>query len=198
MALTTSIKRAPRWAWYTAGGIGLGAVAIQVYRRRAVETLTPGDATNDAQVIGTPGGGSAAPSPVITPPVIIAPNQDSPDFAGMFAIFGDALNNTIATVGQLATGDQGITTMAVVGGLDLARESIASAGQAPAPAATPIIVQVPTPTTPAVVAPPAARPAPACSGRYPYQSARGCYRVVLAHGERWHYYGPNDSPKIKV
>jgi hypothetical protein len=70
MALTTTVKRAPRWAWYIAGGVGLGAIGIEVYKRRAVDTPAPGDASSGADVIGTPTG-SAAPSPVITPPVIV-------------------------------------------------------------------------------------------------------------------------------
>lgn len=35
--------------------------------------------------------------------------------------------------------------------------------------------------------------------RYPYHSLRGWYRLVTPpDGSRWHYYGPSDSPKIKV
>lgn len=41
-----------------------------------------------------------------------------------------------------------------------------------------------------------------CGGKYPYSSERGCYRVVRiksgTHKGKWHYYAPNDSPKIKV
>lgn len=33
---------------------------------------------------------------------------------------------------------------------------------------------------------------------YPFHSERGYYRVVLPHGERWHFYYPNDNPKIRV
>lgn len=37
---------------------------------------------------------------------------------------------------------------------------------------------------------------------YPFSSDRGWYKVVLVasgpHKGRWHYYGPNDNPKIKV
>lgn len=34
--------------------------------------------------------------------------------------------------------------------------------------------------------------------KYPFKSDRGWYRVVLKGKERWHYYGPNDNPKIRV
>lgn len=41
-----------------------------------------------------------------------------------------------------------------------------------------------------------------CGGRYPFESERGCYRVVLVsagpHKGRWHYYGPDDQTKVKV
>jgi hypothetical protein len=188
MALTSTIRRAPKWAWMVGGGVGLGAAAIQVYRHRAVDTPAAEDASGGAQVIGTPSGGSAAPSPVITPPVIIAPSSDGPDYAGLFATFGDALNNAVGTVGQLAAGDQGLaqTSIGMVGQLaggaqDLAREAIAQAGQAPQPIAvapTPVIVNVPTAATPAIISPPAK-----CPAAFPhYNAARGlpspssCYK----------------------
>lgn len=168
MALTSSIKKAPKWAWYVAGGVGLGAVAIQVYKRRAVDTPDANSASSGADTIGTPSGGSAAPSPVITPPVIVSPGDNSPDFTGMFAVFGDALNNAVSTVSQLAQGDQGITQSTIGGAFDFARDVIANAGQAPAPAVslpTPVVVQPPTANTPAVVTP------AACPSAFPNHNA---------------------------
>jgi hypothetical protein len=212
MALTSSIKHAPRWAYYAAGGIGLGAVAIQVYKRRATadDTPAPADASSGATVIGSPVGGSAAPSPVITPPVIVQQPGDSPDYAGLFSTFGDALNTAIGTIGGLAAGDQDIArgSIGVIGQLasgdqDLARQAIASAGQAPAPAATlptPIIVQLPpaAPATPAIIPAAPALPA-ACPASHPHRSARGCYRCEKKNGKYTHYYstgqvvGGNDA-----
>jgi hypothetical protein len=187
MTLTNTLHRAPRWAWYVGGGVGLGALAIGVYQRRAQDIPAPEDTSNDAQVIGGRPGGSAAPSPVITPPVIIQPNSDGPDFTGMFAVFGDALNAAVGNVGQLAQGDQGlaITSVNTIGQLaggaqEIARQAVANAGQAPASLATPVVVNVPTATTPAVVAKSAK-----CPAEFPkWNAAEGapgkgsCYKCV--------------------
>lgn len=48
---------------------------------------------------------------------------------------------------------------------------------------------------------PSSTPAPSSpyGSKYPYHSDRGWYRLVLPpNGSRWHYYGPNDNPKIRV
>jgi hypothetical protein len=181
--LTNTVKRAPKWAWYASGGIALGVVGIEVWKRRATDAAP---ATNDAVVAGTPTG-SAAPSPVITPPVIVQPNQDGPDFAGLFGVFGDVLTTGMTTIAQLAQGDQGITQSAISGSTEIARDVIASAGQAPAPASqvSPIIVQVPTPSTPATVP---AKGLPGCPAAFPHRSARGCYKCTRDGGKYTHRY----------
>lgn len=188
--LTASIKRAPKWAWYASGGIALGVVGIEVWKRRAVDTPSPSDTTNDAVQGGAPTG-SAAPSPVITPPVIVQqPGGDGTDFAGMFGIFGDALNNLVSTVGGLAQGDQGITSGAVGTVGDIARDVIAQAGQAPAPASQvpSIVVTVPAPTPAISVPAPAPAPAP-CPSSHPHRSSQGCYRCEKKKdGTYTHYY----------
>lgn len=175
MNLTATVKRAPKWAWYASGGIAIGVVGIEVWKRRATDTPAPADATNDATVVGG-ATGSAAPSPVITPPVIIPPSGDSPDYTGIFDVFGNALSTAMGTIGGLAAGDQNIAQTALTGGFDLARDSIAQAGQAPSPASQvgPIIVQVPTPATTPSTAPP--KGIPSCPAGFPHRSSRGCYK----------------------
>lgn len=197
MALTTTIKRAPKWAWYIGGGVGLGVVAIEVYKRRAVDPTTAA-AASDAQVIGSASGATTAPSPIITPTVTVQP-ADGPDYAGMFGVFGDALNNAVATVGQLAAGDQGITITSISaigqlasGSQDIARQAVANAGQAPAPAAqtpTPIIVQVPSAATPGIV--PAGN---GCPATHPNKSSKGCYRCYKENGKWTHVYANGVTP----
>jgi hypothetical protein len=184
MALTTTVKRAPRWAWYIAGGVGLGAIGIEVYKRRAVDTPAPGDASSGADVIGTPTG-SAAPSPVITPPVIVQQPGSGPDFAGIFGSFSDIITTGMATIGSLAAGDQGLAGTAISIAGDTSREAIAAAGQAPAPAVstpTPIIVQVPTPATPATVS------TPGCPAGFPRRTSRGCMKCERNSGSNKRTY----------
>lgn len=181
--LTNAVKRAPKWAWYASGGIALGVIGIEVWKRRDAEPSTP---TNDAIVAGTPTG-SAAPSPVITPTVTVQPSTDSPDYAGIFSTFSDALNNAVSNIGTLAQGDQGLAQTGIVTVGDIARDVIASAGQAPAPATqvAPIIVQVPTPTTPAITP---TKGVVRCPSNFPHQSARGCYRCTTDGGKITHRY----------
>jgi hypothetical protein len=195
MALTTTIKRAPKWAWYIGGG------AIEVYKRRAQDAVDPATATNDAQVVGSANGATSAPSPIVTPTVTVQP-ADGPDYTGMFSVFGDALNNAVATVGQLAGGDQGIaqSTITMIGQIasgdqDIARQAVANAGQAPAPAAqtpTPIIVQVPTAATPAIV--PVAGGGNGCPASHPNKSSKGCYRCYKENGKWTHVYANGVTP----
>jgi hypothetical protein len=202
------IKRAPRWAWYTAAGVTAGAVGIKLWKGRANDPST----SNDATQVGTPESGSPSyspsPIPTVTPPVIIAGGGGDgggfADLASAFtSTFASSLDNAVNTVGVLALGDQSLAGQALAANSDIAKTALMNAGSPPAPAAqnpTPITVVIPPPTSgPGPSAP--AQPAPTadpCTGKYPYQSARGCYRVVLAHGERWHYYAPNDSPTLRV
>jgi hypothetical protein len=91
MPIAKTVKRAPRWAWYIAGGVGLGAIAIRVWKGRDAE---PSDSTSVTSV-GSPAA-TAAPSPVITPPVIIQGNDGSgamESLAGMIGVFGGSFDN---------------------------------------------------------------------------------------------------------
>lgn len=176
MNITSSIKRAPKWAWYVSGGLALGVLGIEVYKRRAADTPSPTDTTNAATVAGA-ATGSAAPSPVITPTVTVQPSSDPTDFAGIFDTLTGAITSGMATIGGLAAGDQSIAQTAIGTTGDVARDVIANAGQAPVPATQQpsIVVNVPGPT-PAVGHTPAV-----CPSSFPHRSSRGCYRCE-AHG----------------
>jgi hypothetical protein len=96
MDLTSSIKHAPRWAWYTAAGVGVGAAALKLYKNRASDPATqvPGD--------GTPAGTyttpilTASPTSVITPPVVgVSTGNDGGSLLDMMQLWTGAVTTTI-------------------------------------------------------------------------------------------------------
>lgn len=185
MQVTQTLKHAPKWAWYTVGGVCLGAAALKVWKGRATDSTTE---TTDATVSGTPVPVSSQPSPVITPPVIIqsGDNGDGGALAGMIGgfttTFGDALTNAMNTIGGLAQGDQLLAAGAIAGNTDIAKAIIAQAGSAPQPVMQLPPVQISTPIAP----PPTPRPTPpppTCPASYPHHnpaegpvSAKSCYK----------------------
>lgn len=73
MEITDSIKKAPRWAWYTAGGVAVGAGAIRLYKNRTTsDGTTPSESDAATAIGGDPyaasGGGA---SPTLVPSVIV-------------------------------------------------------------------------------------------------------------------------------
>lgn len=182
MDITKTIKRAPRWAWYTAGGVGLGAAAIKLWKGRdkpddEVETVS-------GEVIGTPsaiGTGGTNPG-VIVPPVIIPPASSDPNagvgqlqdlyvgaVGNLMDMFGGAFSSVLQQNQEITGGLMNIVT-------DTQRTLLATAGSAPLP-----VAQNPTP----VFAAPAAAPAtvapaqPQCPAAFPGGAPsmpHGCFR----------------------
>lgn len=185
MQVKGTLKRAPKWAWYTVGGVTLGAVAIRVWKGRAVEPTQ----TTDATVSGTPTPVSNQPSPVITPPVIIQSGDqgDGGALAGLVgtftSVFGDSLNNAMGTIGGLAAGDQQLTTIAITGSQDIAKAVIAQGGSAPQPVVQLPPIQFVTPVVSAPTPRPVPVPVATCPATFPrYNAAQGavgpksCYK----------------------
>lgn len=171
MPIQTTLKRAPRWAWYIAGGVGLGAVAVRVYKGRATDT--PDTPSNDPTVAGSPLV-TGAPSPVIVPPVIMQGDSggggNQPDIswlAGLLGTVSQSVDNAVGTIGGLASGDQMLAGTAIAQTGQIATAVIASGGGAPQPAIqAPPVVNVYMPA-----ATPTPRPVPTpvktCPASYP-------------------------------
>lgn len=68
--LTQLLKRAPRWAWYSAAGVGIGTVLIYAWRHRAAPAPTDPPPTDSPPVPEDYG----APSPL--PAVVVPPLQN--------------------------------------------------------------------------------------------------------------------------
>jgi len=100
-----AIKRAPKWAWFTVAGVGVGAGALKLWgNRTTADGDTPLDENGSPTEIGTPsygpGGGGTG---IIVPPVII-PNDNS-DQSGTGLMDLQALYMTgVATTIQQMTG----------------------------------------------------------------------------------------------
>lgn len=183
MQVTQTIKKAPKWAWYTVGGVALGAVALRVWKGRAVDTTTT---TTDTTVSGTPTPVSSQPSPVIVPPVILGGNNDSGDggaYAGIFDMFGGVITTAMTTISGLAQGDQELATTTITGSQDISKAALAQAGGAPQPVSQLPPIQITTTSAPTPT--PRATPVttPKCPAAYPnYNAAEGpvgpksCYK----------------------
>lgn len=164
MSIVDSVKRAPRWAWLTAAGVGLGAGAVKLYRDRDAE---PGELVA-GEVQGAPDAIGTAPSPIagapgiVVPPVIMGGGGSEtpsgfPDFLGAI---GDVFAGYTGLLQLVVGGNQ-----ALLGGAIDNLGSIAQAGGPPGQAVqnpTPVVVTVPVPqAAPAPLPAPAPAPAPA-------------------------------------
>lgn len=165
----------------------MGVVAIRFWKGRDAE---PSDSSS-ATAVGSPVG-TAAPSPVITPPVIIQGNDGSAamgplaDMIGQFtSTFSGSLDNALGIIGGLAQGDQGLAGGAITGIEDIATSLIAQGGSAPQPVTQVPPVQTIVPTVQA----PTPRPTPTatatCPGSFPRHnpanggpSPKSCYKCI--------------------
>lgn len=154
--LTNSIKRAPKWTWYTATGLGLGAVAIKFYQNRGGKQDQP--ITNEigsevGSLQGTTSGGT--PPGVIVPPVILGGSGSDPNLgvgplqdlfmSGAQSIFGA----WEAMVGPLQTTQSSL----LMSSTDTISQ-IALAGAAPQSVGTPVVSAPPIPQpAPITIAP---------------------------------------------
>lgn len=74
MVLTDSLKRVPRWAWYTSAGVAIGGAAIYAFRNR--DTPAEDEPSSDAAVTGYPDQFGASPMGV---PGIVVPDINIPE-----------------------------------------------------------------------------------------------------------------------
>lgn len=196
MAVMDALKKAPKWAWFTAAGVGVGAAAIKVYNDRDAPEPEP----VVAEVIGEPtyAGGGGTPG-VIVPPVIIGGGGNTDASAGtlselymggigqLFSAWQDVGNmytDFIANGGSAPPSAQQVNTPVV------------SSPSLPQPSPTPLPLPAPVPAPAPTSSPAPNLPAPVdrCVGEYPNESSHGCYKVACASGSgsrkkgRWHLY----------
>lgn len=209
------IKRAPRWAWVTAAGVGIGAAGIKLYKNRAKPAGETGSATaSDGSALDSLGNPlpttTGNPVATIVPPVIIG-GQGADTNAGVGELQGlylGAVQNIIDSYqnvwGPIATASMSILTGNAATIQDLAIAGSAPNSQTQLPAE--IVPQAAPPPDAPVAIIPATVPAPApaapaspcgdCQPPYPFcNEANGaCYTVACATGAgtrrkgRWHLY----------
>lgn len=173
MALADTIKRAPRWAWISAAGIGTGAAALKVWKGRAKPAETPVAA--EAEPAGGYGGpqpmNAANPSAVIVPPVIIGGNGADPNqgVGVLQDLYVGAIGGIMDGYSQI-WGPVQTAQLALLTGNSETLQSLAQAGAAPQ-ATTPMPSDVVAYTPPPPPAPVAIRPParPAAPPKAPYK-----------------------------
>jgi hypothetical protein len=215
MSAFDAIKRAPRWTWYIAGGVGLGSIAIRLYQNRDAEDAAV--ASGDGATAGDYGTGTTTPattgsSPpgVIVPPIIMG--NDGGSASDLGAAFAGLVGGTIDDLTQLAgrsidaqyaSNQQWIgavqeSNTSWVGSFGAANQqwigALAQAGSAPQPVAqnpTPVVVNVAPAPAPAVAAP--VKGTPAAPAGYPHKSARGWYKCEKQkNGTYLHIYSTGE------
>jgi hypothetical protein len=181
------VKRAPKWAWVTAAGVGIGGVAVYTVKNRAAP---PSDGTTDGSTdtIGDPPTQlwDSSPVPGIVVPPIVTPGGGDTNvgvtdlqnlyidatgrtldlLAGGFgALLGGNLDLTHAILDQNQGLQQSLTQIVTGGGLGVPAPPGAVAAN------TPVAAIAPAPT-----------PAPAaCPPQYPFRGPKGCYQVATAN-----------------
>ena len=210
MDITGTVKKAPKWAWYTVGGVALGAGALRIWKSRttssSADSTTANDATPNTSDMGNLNYGTAGASPsgVIVPPVIVSGGGSSDQGGTGLA---DLQGTYLGGVDALLASFQGLFDS--VGGLVVDQNGsiidLATAGSAPLPASSqPVVVATPTPV-------PAPSPAPspvatgsssqptttsaACPGSYPHHnpkngspSKKSCFKIDCRKKSEWHVY----------
>lgn len=215
MQLTDTIKRAPRWAWVTAAGIGLGAAGIKLWNNRdapasEAEAALIEDPTSPYPTLvpqsGNPG--------IIVPPVIVQGNS-ADDNAGVPALqdaYLGALGGLMGAYQDVWGPVQTAATHLLLGNAQ-ALQDLALAGTPPnyggATALPAAIVPYPPPAPVAPIAlptpAPARKPCGGCPSSYPNcnEAKNKCYKVACASGNgdrakgRWHLYAtPADDARV--
>jgi hypothetical protein len=140
MNLAASLKKAPRWAWYTAAGLGLGAAAITLHRNRGGGVAEEGIDNVPADDLGeSVPVGSGSPSGVIVPPVIVGsspdPNMGVGDLQGLYiGATQDLFTGWESLLGPLVS-----TQSQLLLGNTETLNQIAQAGSAPVSQPTPVV-----------------------------------------------------------
>lgn len=213
MSIVNTIKHAPRWTWYTIGGVVVGVGALRIYKDRAAPdpTAVAGDGTTTGDALSgstQPATTGSSPPGVIVPPIITGSDGGSAsDLGAAFAgLVGGTIGDLSDLLGTVVTGDQAnLNAMIANQGQWTGQliDALAGAGSPPQPVhvnPSPVIVNMPPPPQPAPHTPAPSHPAaphPAssqCGGEFPLHSDRGCYKVVCSSGHgshkkgRWHFY----------
>lgn len=97
--LTQSLKRVPKWAWYTSGGVALAGVGIYVMQNRAgVEP--PADTTDptDAGVTGYPDSSSPSPVPGIVVPDVNVQGGDGGSSLDLQTLYISAMGDLLQSM----------------------------------------------------------------------------------------------------
>lgn len=163
MPIVDTLKRAPKWAWVTVGGVTIGAVAIRTWQMRDKPPGEDGPADPSATDSAVSVGGGAPGAGVIVPPVIIPASDDGssnlvPLLTEIPAVYADVYGGAVGLIPQLI-------------------EQAANAGSPPPPGN--IIINVP-PNQPAPAKPSPNAPIPGkCPPAFPHRNTRTqkCYKV---------------------
>lgn len=180
--ITDTIRHAPRWAWVTVAGLGIGAAGIKLWKGRAAE-----EAPVEGQVIDDPSApypvptSTRNPAAVIVPPVI-APVTNNNDGGSVLDLHQQYIGAVDTLLGQFTglIGPLQTSQMALIQGQAQAIQDLAMAGSAPnSNTATPpqvIVYAPPAPKAPKPIGGTAAKTAK-CPAAFPHKDSRGCYRV---------------------
>lgn len=151
-----AVKRAPKWAWWTVAGVGVGVGALKLWgNRTTADGDTPADTGATVDEMGNPTyGPSGGSTGVIVPPVIIPNDTSDQSGTGLGDLQALYLSGVATTIGQMTEGyqmvlgksmevtDQSMGITDQVGGLlsqtvgalqDIASQKIALAGGGSAP-----------------------------------------------------------------
>lgn len=207
MAVTDALRHAPRWAWVTAGGIGLGAAGIKLWNHRAKpaseQDVAPGQIGDPSSPYPMAPSSTSSPVATIVPPVIIGNGGGSDSAFGLQGLHDTYIGAVQSVLQSYADvwGPVQTTHLMLTQGMAETLGALAQAGSAPNSSPLPAALQ-PFPVAPAPVqqALPAPPPPPdPCTGEYPFHSSRGCYKVACASGSgvrrrgRWHLYNPRPT-----
>lgn len=111
-AITDTVKRVPRWTWYTIGGVAVGSGALRLWKSR---TTADGDTplAADGSSVETSGtydygaaGVSGSPAGVIVPPVIMPSGSDSGVSTELTQLYMGGVSDLLGQFGSLFAQDQ--------------------------------------------------------------------------------------------
>lgn len=203
MAITDILKRVPKWAWWTSGGVAGGAVLIYVVRNRNAPEEE--EAAEDAITGEAAYGEHPSPMPgIVVPPVVTSGGQEAGavGFAQLHELYIGATGTVLDTISNTferaqaqqsdLLSEYAESQSSVLGNLMERLADAAFGGASPAAPAPVGAVAAPAPrSAPAPALPPPAPPAPApapaptpCPPQYPLRSARGCHFAHTRHVTR--------------
>lgn len=158
------LKRAPKWAWVTVAGVGIGAIAIKMYDDRGddagvTEGTGPGVGGEEGTVVGGGMAGGGGATGIIVPPVINQPNPDAmiPGLDLITGVVSDLSAGWEALLGPIISNQAAINDVVV--------DAIANAGGPPGAVLgnpTPVTIPVTVTQAPPPAAPTRPGPKPCC------------------------------------